>query len=110
VTLNWPADGNEFSRRVASHTIDRLNDANGGTLARNDFIDGMIDGFTFHPLGGMVMGRATDYYGRVKGYPGLYVLDGSLIPGSAGAVNPLLTITANAERCVATILAEDQLI
>ena len=109
VTLDWPADGNEFSRGVARHTLDRLNDANGGTLARNDFIDGLIDGFTFHPLGGVVMGQATDYAGRVKGYRGLYVLDGALIPGSAAAVNPLLTITANAERCIAAILAEDRL-
>jgi cholesterol oxidase len=107
VSLQWPADGNSFSREVATHTIDRLNDANGGNLANNPLIEGMIDGFTFHPLGGMVMGEATDLFGRVKGYRGLYTLDGSLIPGSSAAVNPLLTITANAERCVERILAED---
>jgi cholesterol oxidase len=51
VTLQWPANGNEFSRHVASETLDRLNDSNGGQLANNLFIAGMIDGFTFHPLG-----------------------------------------------------------
>jgi cholesterol oxidase len=47
-------------------------------------------------------------FGRVKGYRGLYTLDGSLIPGSSAAVNPLLTITANAERCIERILEEDR--
>jgi hypothetical protein len=32
--------------------------------------------------------QATDMYGRVIGYKGLYVVDGSLIPGAAGCVNP----------------------
>jgi cholesterol oxidase len=55
------------------------------------------------------MGRATDYFGRVKGYKRLYTLDASLIPGSAAAVNPLLTITANTERCIEHIMANDRL-
>jgi cholesterol oxidase len=42
----------------------------------------------------------------VKGYPHLYITDGSLVPGSIG-VNPFLTITALAERGMARILAED---
>lgn len=109
VSLEWPADGNEFSRSVARHTLDRLNEANGGELADDMFIRGLHDGFTYHPLGGMVMGKATDMFGRVKGYPRLYTLDGSVIPGSAAAVNPSLTITANAERCIEAILAEDGL-
>src|SRR5206468_629333 len=58
------------------------------------------------PLGGLVLGKATDNYGRVKGYPNLYVVDGSLIPGSTG-VNPFVTITALAERNIERVLAED---
>ncbi|MGH3646698.1 MAG: GMC oxidoreductase [Micromonosporaceae bacterium] len=55
---------------------------------------------TWHPLGGMVMGKATDFTGRVLGYPNMYCVDGSLLPGSACLANPALTITANAERCL----------
>lgn len=64
----------------------------------------MGSGTTWHSLGGMVMGKAADTAGRVKGYNNLFVVDGSLIPGSTGLVNPALTITAIAERCMDQIL------
>ncbi|KZM68607.1 GMC oxidoreductase [Nocardia terpenica] len=60
--------------------------------------------FTAHPLGGAVLGRVTDNYGRVDGHPGLYVVDGAAIPGSTGTVNPSLTITALAERNIEAII------
>ncbi|MGO4616648.1 GMC oxidoreductase [Nocardia sp. 2YAB30] len=60
--------------------------------------------FTAHPLGGAVLGRATDNYGRVHGHPGLYVMDGAAVPGSTGTVNPSLTITALAERNIEAIV------
>lgn len=62
--------------------------------------------FTAHPLGGAVLGRATDEFGRVNGHPGLYVVDGAMIPGSTATVNPTLTITALAERNMETILRD----
>jgi cholesterol oxidase len=91
---------------------DRLNTANGGTLNGSALggaltINGILTNFTYHPLGGMTIGEATDLYGRVNHYPRLYVLDGSLLPRSAGGVNPALTITALAERCIERIIAED---
>ena len=57
---------------------------------------------TVHPLGGCPMGRdasegVVDSYGEVFGYPGLYVADGSVMPGPVG-VNPSLTIAALADR------------
>jgi cholesterol oxidase len=88
--------------------FDKINDAN-GTRYRSDLFGDtrkFETRFTYHPLGGVVLGEATDLYGRVDGYRNLYVLDGSLIPGSTG-VNPLATITALAERNIERILAED---
>ncbi len=57
---------------------------------------------TVHPLGGCPMGRneregVVDPYGEVFNYPGLYVADGSVMPGPVGP-NPSLTIAALADR------------
>lgn len=54
----------------------------------------------WRPLGGAVMGRATSDLGQLYGHKNLFVVDGSLLPGSAAAANPSLTIAANAERTV----------
>jgi cholesterol oxidase len=62
-----------------------------------------------HPLGGVVLGKACDVDGRVKNYPGLYVVDGALIEGSTGLANPSFTIAALAERCLDRILSRDRL-
>ena len=53
-----------------------------------------------------MLNKATDNYGRLHGYPGLYVIDGSLIPGNT-SVNPFVTITALAERNIEKIIATD---
>ena len=47
----------------------------------------------------------TDDYGRVRGYEGLYVIDGSIVPTALG-VNPSKTIAALAERGAEQLLAE----
>jgi cholesterol oxidase len=59
---------------------------------------------TVHPLGGCPMADdpargVVDDAGRVHGYSGLYVLDGSIVPTALG-VNPSKTIAALAERGV----------
>src|SRR3990167_3123084 len=61
---------------------------------------------TAHPLGGVPLGRATDLYCRVKGYFGLYAVDGSIVPFPAGG-NPYLTIVSLIERCMDNIIAND---
>lgn len=62
---------------------------------------------TAHPLGGVPLNHATDGVGRLPQYPGLYVVDGALLPGSAGCANPALTIAALAERNIERILDRD---
>lgn len=62
---------------------------------------------TAHILGGACMGRTKDdgvidNRHRVFGYTGLYVIDGSAMSANPG-VNPSLTITALAERAMASI-------
>nr|BFD81228.1 GMC oxidoreductase [Streptomyces sp. Xyl84] len=59
-----------------------------------------------HPVGGAWLGRATDPYGRLHDCPGLYCLDGALMPGSTGAVNPALTIAAVVEYCLDHIVSD----
>ncbi len=63
----------------------------------------------FHPLGTARMGRdpqscAVDPWGESHALPGLYVADGSILPGCPG-VNPQITIMAMATR-IAARLAE----
>ncbi|MEV4688332.1 GMC family oxidoreductase [Microbacterium sp. LWH3-1.2] len=63
---------------------------------------------TVHPLGGTPMGRApqegvVDSWGESFGHPGLFVVDGSAVPGPVGP-NPSLTIAAMADRAVEHLL------
>jgi cholesterol oxidase len=67
---------------------------------------------TVHPLGGCPMGHSEDQgvvdgYGQAFRCPGLYVVDGSVMPGPIGA-NPALTIAAFADRVAGRILEEVQ--
>jgi cholesterol oxidase len=109
VRLDWTAAQSAVSAGMAKKLFDRINAAN-LTIYRYDLFGSagkvFADDFTYHPLGGCVLGRATDDFGRVKGYARLYVTDGSLVPGNIG-VNPFVTITALAERTMARVLAED---
>ncbi|MET8764099.1 GMC oxidoreductase [Lentzea sp. NPDC004782] len=106
--LNWQTAWKQTSIDAAKSIFDKIN-AKEGTIYRTDLF-GVYkvwgDQLTYHPLGGAILNRATDNYGRLHGYPGLYVIDGSLIPGST-AVNPFVTITALAERNIENIIATD---
>ena len=114
VRVSWP--GFRESRRSWSAVHDKLRaytKALGGSYLTADTM------FTTHPLGGCVMAeRAEDGVVNHKGqvFRGetvergprrpLHVCDGAAIPRSLG-INPLLTISAVAERSVA-LLARDR--
>jgi cholesterol oxidase len=108
VDLTWQAAQTQPSIDAAKRVFDRIN-SKAGTIYRTDLF-GIYktwgDDFVYHPLGGCVLNQATDNYGRLPSYPGLYVVDGALIPGSTG-VNPFVTITALAERNLDKIIATD---
>ncbi|WP_338790392.1 GMC oxidoreductase [Bernardetia sp. MNP-M8] len=106
VQLIWNKNQNDPAKQAAKKFIDRMNKANGGIRSHLLFNNGYGDDFCYHPLGGCVLGKATDNYGRIENYKNLYAIDGSLIPGSVG-VNPFVTITALAERNMDYILKED---
>jgi cholesterol oxidase len=101
----WTSDQQQTDQAAVAF-CNKLNNINGGDLS--PFLGKIpINNVTYHPLGGMVMGKAADLSGRVKNYEKLYVMDGALMPGTTGCCNPALTISGIAERNIETILNED---
>lgn len=128
VKLTWPRSPNKSTDpkvlRATQYTYQLLDTANSTSTnqvrtaliegsvrprrtSRDDITTQISATTTAHPLGGAVLGKACDFYGRVKGYERLYVIDGALIPGSTACTNPALTIAALAERNMETILKYD---
>ena len=117
--IDWPGLGDQVQFRQASELMQRVSSALGGTyipnLIWNDLTDHNLA--TAHPLGGCVMADdpehgAVNHKGQVftgdfSGaiHEGLYVIDGAVVPTALG-VNPLLTISALAERSC-YLLAQD---
>lgn len=103
--LDWNKSHTEHMMENAQYFLDKMNRVNGGTRSHLLFHDGYGYDVCYHPLGGVVLGEATDQFGRLKGHQNLFVIDGSLIPGTIGG-NPFLTITAVAEYCMENLLRE----
>ncbi len=99
-SIQWPHDAATPSAMARTDSFKRLlTQTDGLSLA------GLGGRPTiWHPLGGAVMGDACDQLGQLYGYKNLFVVDGSLLPGSAAAVNPSLTIAANAERIMEQVV------
>lgn len=122
VLLNWPSNDPEITQilNAGSSTYDKLIAASGKRLKRRKVRHGhcsphhrilshnpVSSSITAHPLGGVVLDKATDNIGTIKNYSGLYIMDGSLIPGHTGCTNPALTIAALAERNIEQIIYRD---
>ncbi len=95
----------ELGRAVARTFAERTDGVLTGSI--NEGLFGVP--MTAHILGGCPMGRdasqgVVDLDCAVHGYPGLFVVDGSIVPANPG-VNPSLTITALAEYAAERIAA-----
>jgi len=117
--IDWPARGRNGADQAVDDLLHTAAAALGGTAVRNPMASDLLgqDLVTVHPLGGAGMGEdaergVVDHRGRVfagrtgtEVHDGLYVCDGAVVPRSLG-VNPLLTISALAERCATLLAAE----
>ena len=106
--LDWDIAESEalIDAIVAMHK--RLTAATGGTAIVPPTWSALKYLVTPHPLGGCGMGvtredGVVDHRGAVFGYPGLYVIDGAIVPEPLG-VNPSRTIAALAERAAGMII------
>lgn len=117
--IDWPNVGKKPVFQLASQRVFQAADALNGVYVKDPlwskaFKQSLI---TVHPMGGCVMGdRAEQGVCNHKGqvfagtsgtdiHEGLYIADGSMIPCALG-VNPLLTISALAERNAELLAAE----
>lgn len=103
VRLHWPANGDSIIQDGSIDPTVRRIAGSGSVLTDTN----ALFPSTWHPLGGANMGAVCDLDGRVHGQRGLYVLDGALMPGTAAACNPSMTIAALAERALDNIVADD---
>lgn len=102
--LDWNVKNNAPVFNAISKMHHELSDATGGEVKTEfEFLWKELKTLiTPHPLGGCNMGTdatkgVVDHGGEVFGYPGLYVVDGAIIPRPIGR-NPTRTIAAIAER------------
>jgi len=118
LNIRWPEVGRQAPFVRADAMMREASRALGGTYIPSPTWHELLGRklVTGHPLGGCSVADdardgVVDHRGQVfRGesgtavHPGLYVMDGSIIPSALG-VNPLLTITGLAERCCELMLS-----
>ena len=118
--IDWPGVGSKPIFEQANQRLEDATRATGGTYIKDPIWTKELnnDLITVHPLGGCPMAASAEqgvvnHKGQVfssaggnEVHEGLYVSDGAVIPRSLG-VNPLLTISALAERCC-VLMAQDR--
>ena len=122
LVLSWPGARDEPVYARLDQALAALVGQAGGSYVKNPLAGTMMgeQPATAHPLGGCGMGRdrtegvvdhkcrvfdASPSVGSGAVHDGLYVVDGAVMPRSLG-VNPLLTITALAERAMLHLAAD----
>ena len=119
LNIHWKDVGRQNIFKKVSGELASATTALGGNIVPNPTWNKMLnyDLVTVHPLGGCPMGEnasggVVDHKGQVFSgkdgtelHPGLYVMDGAVIPRPIGT-NPLLTISALAERSCKVIAEE----
>src|SRR5262245_17721158 len=122
IVLSWPGARNEPVYARLDAALGALVGQAGGSYVKNPLAGTMMgqQPATAHPLGGCGLGRdrsegvvdhkcrvfdASPTVGTAAVHDGLYVVDGAVMPRSLG-VNPLLTITALAERAMLHFAAD----
>lgn len=118
--IDWAGVGSKPIFEDANQKLEEATRPLGGTHLKDPIWSKPLkkDLITVHPLGGCAMAAGAEtgvvnHKGQVfsatagaEVYDSLYVSDGAVIPRSIG-VNPLLTISALAERCCA-LMAQDR--
>lgn len=121
-TISWPNVARQANFVNVNNVIKRATAATGGTYIKNPLSHHLLGEtlITVHPLGGCSMGESSssgvvnhkcqvfntsENNKTQEVYEGLYVCDGSVIPSPLG-INPLLTITAIAERAMIHLAAD----
>ncbi len=103
IDLDWRHGASKPMFREMERAMGEISRAAGGRYSRSVLWRWPFRKLvTAHPLGGCNLGEdreksVVNHCGEVWGHPGLYVVDGAIVP-SALAVNPSLTISALAER------------
>jgi len=106
--LVWPYRDNRRLYTAEGQVARWIARALGGRMTPSPTWRYLRQAVTVHNLGGVPMGdiatdSVVDTYGQVHGHPGLYVVDGAVIPSATG-VNPSATIAAVAERTIAAAI------
>lgn len=115
VVIDWPDYADDPINQFAAERLRQWAAKMGGAVIPNVARLPGMRSFSVHPLGGCRMGTGPDNgvvddVGRVFRpdggfYPGLRIVDASIVPTSVG-VPPSLTVAAVAERAAENMLAE----
>ena len=115
--IRWPGVGSQSIFKKVRSNLQKATKALGGTFIRNPLEVLQKDLITVHPMGGCPMSKDAEggvvnhkcqVFSGTTGkdvHDGLYVADGAVIPRSIG-VNPLLTISALAERTCEKLICD----